>query len=91
MAQVNIFEMSKVSEIMPIRKTPFNAQQALTASPSAAFAKGTSMITVQSDTAIYVKISLAGTAATTLTDYKVAAGVNEDFYVEPGQILAWTT
>jgi hypothetical protein len=64
MAQVNIFEMTKVSETMPVRKAPFNAQQAKTASPSDAFSTGTRMITIQTDTLIYIKIGASGTTAT---------------------------
>lgn len=88
MAQVNIFEMGDLNHSKPVRRIPFNASQALSSSPSAAFAGGTRYITVQTDTTIYVKI---GSSATTLTDYRINANDERDFEVDPGQKLYWTT
>lgn len=91
MAQINIFEMGSLDGKKPVVKVPWNAQQAKTASPSSAFAGGTRFARVQTDTTIYVKFGPAGTTATTVTDYKIAANTSDDFEVEPGQIMAWTT
>lgn len=88
MAQVNIFEMVDLNHHQPVRRVRFNAKQAMTSSPSAAFKGGTRFITIQTDTTIYVNF---GSAATTVTDYRINANDERDFEVDAADTLYWTT
>jgi hypothetical protein len=93
MAVVNIFEMVDLAGKRNVKRAPFQAQQTMsgTSGKSAAFAGGTRFVTIQPDTDVFIKFGTSNVSATTATDYRVVAKTSEDFEVDPGTYMAWTT
>ena len=86
------YDKSERTDVMQAVPNSLIVQPTLTASgtaqSSAAFGPTTSMICVQSDEPVHTHRGLPGATTATTSNYKIPAGQEQFFTVNPGQVVS---